>query len=560
MESKIMDVKDNLSTNERNILDSDGTTAKVRFNNSLIIAVDKQKLMEKSLYFQASRKKCYKDHESEFLEVNYSVNNEIFKRVMNFIVSGNIDLDNDVLFECLSLANYLQIDGLQKPCLDYFAYQLKVTNVNEKLELLESSHIIDKVFKETAMAFKASGLPSYSGMYFLDLKDNYTAHLKMFYEGSESVHDISFLSPMLCDVLDAEKIKNYSDSEFLNSESSESESSYSGPRYQLEITDLLVQHVHNTVVIFVQNDSRSIKKNCFLELNLKTGKILQTTPVSISKSRTIFSTGDESLFVIRSVDDEVENFSKTSSFLLSVFEENNEQNLKECKTKLFNFSNEEKVANLECIHLDFVQYDNEKCYMFYRDDYEGGMKYGNLYVMVICVKTLSILKNIKLELGQNEHKLSKFRYIKKLFYMKKAQKLFIEIYFEFGFQKSILVFDTKSEKHYFTKGLLPIMLSFGYSTHADRRGQGYIKYSTKEDVLYAICRRTKLDESVKRTPLVGRIRRGQPDDLHQCWIEVSTWRYENEKFVEAGTKWKSSVEKLFVKTHLYPEIFSAVFV
>ena len=61
MRSKSMDVVE-LSTDERNVVNSGGTTVKIRFNNSLILIVDRQKLSEKWLYFQASLKTCYKDH------------------------------------------------------------------------------------------------------------------------------------------------------------------------------------------------------------------------------------------------------------------------------------------------------------------------------------------------------------------------------------------------------------------------------------------------------------------------------------------------------------------
>ena len=138
MRSKSMDVVE-LSTDERNVANSGGTTVKIRFNNSLILIVGRQKLSGKSLYFQASLKTCYKDHKSKFLEVNYSVSNEIFKRIISFIITGNIDLHNEIVFDCVSLANYLQIQKFNQPCLDYFTYQLSRANVDEQLELLKSS-------------------------------------------------------------------------------------------------------------------------------------------------------------------------------------------------------------------------------------------------------------------------------------------------------------------------------------------------------------------------------------------------------------------------------------
>ena len=523
MESKTQDVVE-LFTGERKVLNSGGTTIKIRYNSSLILTVDRPKLFENSLYFQASRKTCYEDHKSEYLEVNYSASNKVFRRVISFIITGKIDLNNKILFDCLALANYLQVDGLHQPCLDYFTYQLNSENVDERLELLESSHTIENIYKETAMSFKASGLPSYSGLYFLDLKGNYDAHLKMVYEGSESVHGISYLSPMLRDMDEDLRIFN--------------------------TKDLIIKHVQNTLVLFIHTDNESGRKNCFMEFNLKTGKILQTTPVS--KSRAIFSTSDKSLYVISSVEDGVKNESKPSSFLLSVFEESNGDKLKECKTKLFNFSNEEKVPNLKHIRLDFVQYDNEKLYMFYRDDYFGGIKYGNLYVLVICVKTLCILQNIKLELDQNNHKMSKVSWLEILFHMKKVQKMFIKVMYED--HQSILVFNIQNEKHNFTEDLKPIMLSFDYGK-MNIYNRGIIRYSMKKDVLYAICRRYELDESEIKFSCPRMTMHGP---LCQSWTEVRAFRYKNEKFVEVGTKWKSYVETEYSRTS--PEVDSAVFV
>ena len=199
--------------------------------------------------------------------------------------------------------------------------------------------------------------------------------------------------------------------------------------------------------------------------------------------------------------------------------------------------------------------------MFYRDNYYEGryddkyfIEYDNLYVLVICVKTLCILQNIKIELDLNEHKMNKFRSIEMLFHMKKAHKMFIQLTVDYA-HRSILVFDTNSEKHYLTdKNILaPIISSFD---SGDRYiSTGTIRYSMKEDVLYAVCRKQQLDESERnRRPY-----RSVIGPLYHCWIEVKTFRYENEKFVEAGTKWKSSVEEMNT-FYNDPKIFSACFV
>ena len=102
------------------ISSSDAPTVEVRFNKTLVFTADRQRLVKKSAYFQSMLKRCFGDHKSDHLEINFAVNdNAVFEKVMDYLSNGTVELDRDFLFDIQRLADYLQIDSLQEHCLDY---------------------------------------------------------------------------------------------------------------------------------------------------------------------------------------------------------------------------------------------------------------------------------------------------------------------------------------------------------------------------------------------------------------------------------------------------------
>ena len=95
---------------------------KILFNKTYFTKVNKEKLVNKSLYFKAIRKECYTDIKSEFVEVNFETSRKIFKQVMQYISSGEIYLNKRNLYKVFSLAVYLQMNDLEQLCLDYFTF------------------------------------------------------------------------------------------------------------------------------------------------------------------------------------------------------------------------------------------------------------------------------------------------------------------------------------------------------------------------------------------------------------------------------------------------------
>ena len=187
----------------------DTSNVKVRFNKSLTFTVDNTKLKEKSAYFQIIKKPCFIDKKSEYLDVNFTVsNNDFFEKVINYITIGKIKLDNENLLDVQSLATYLQIDNLQKNCLNYFIYNLNLRTIDNQFILLENYPMVDKVYKERTMALKERCLPSFSGLYFVNArKHTCDANLKMFCLGTKSLHIVICLDIKINDTFNKKLVK-----------------------------------------------------------------------------------------------------------------------------------------------------------------------------------------------------------------------------------------------------------------------------------------------------------------------------------------------------------------
>ena len=56
----------------------------------------------------------FKDHKTDTIEVNYPGSYETFERAMCFVNGGDVVLSNENGFSTFELADYLQMDDLQK--------------------------------------------------------------------------------------------------------------------------------------------------------------------------------------------------------------------------------------------------------------------------------------------------------------------------------------------------------------------------------------------------------------------------------------------------------------
>ena len=55
---------------------------------------------------------------------------------MQFIKTGNLNLNKKILFDVYRFAVYLQITDLQQLCLDYFTFNLSCKNVKKAAEFI----------------------------------------------------------------------------------------------------------------------------------------------------------------------------------------------------------------------------------------------------------------------------------------------------------------------------------------------------------------------------------------------------------------------------------------
>ena len=172
-------------------------------DNDVVIKVNKQKLFEKSAYFRALFKTCYKDHQSDLMKVIIPVSCEVFKIVMEFINTDTITLDVKTLtllllmFETYHLALYLQIDILSEFCLDHFTYNLNQNTLESQLHIMKDELYLEKEFIKRANMFKVSERQFFTGFYILqDKKEEEKelgSYLKVFSKDFKSLHVLSEL-------------------------------------------------------------------------------------------------------------------------------------------------------------------------------------------------------------------------------------------------------------------------------------------------------------------------------------------------------------------------------
>ena len=154
-------------TTQQDIQTTECETLKVRLNKDHVLMVNKEKLLEKSHYFKSITKSCFADSNSEFTEVSIPVSFQIFKKVMYYVITDVINICNDSVFEIFQISDYLQIQCLQKMCLNHFIYNLNIKTLDDQLSLMEKYPMLCKDFKEVGLKFKESGRSSVKGLYFL---------------------------------------------------------------------------------------------------------------------------------------------------------------------------------------------------------------------------------------------------------------------------------------------------------------------------------------------------------------------------------------------------------
>ena len=459
----------------------------VYYNGKISAQVNKEDLLEKSSYFRAITKTCYRDHESDDIDISIppNVSLKAFKQVINFINTDEIDIHVETLFEILNLALYLQIDDLQKFCLDHFTHNLNRKSLESQLGLLGENSFADEEFMRRALMFRESGRPSFSGLYFLQKAGERTYNLKMFSKHSERAHLISTFT-----------MKNVSS-----------------------------LHLFDNMLCMVEY-SYDLREVSLLQYDLISADMSSLTlenAIFSADSKPVICSDKENLFVISNVSklDVLSGVVNKSLLSLSVFQRQSPtRSLEMLITKTLN----PLPGWLSGLNVFFSHCFDGKLYVFYRK-YIARPAFFTLrcvYLMTICVETLQILnnkwlttENIKVKKGTKieQFVMTKF---KKILFHEKQQKLFIKMtnkcFYSSNFWKHVLIFDLKNNCFYSAKNFLPSSLA------CDEGDKYNYKFTLSgSGSLYGI---RYLLERLGSRP-----------------TEVRSFQLRNDKLVENGVRW-----------------------
>ena len=145
---------------------------KISFNGGDVIEVNKKKLLQKSLYFQAITSPRFNDYQKDTIQVNFNASVESFQQIISYIETDDIiKKKSDNILQVFELATYLQIDCLTKNFKDLFIYNLNIKMLNKQLLWIKSNPLF-KGYKEVALKFKKNKKPSVSGLYILESFDD----------------------------------------------------------------------------------------------------------------------------------------------------------------------------------------------------------------------------------------------------------------------------------------------------------------------------------------------------------------------------------------------------
>ena len=508
-----MSVSNKNITKKRDIKNTKNEVLRIRLNKDRVIMAKKAKFMEKSQYFRSITKSCFADHKSYYTEVAVPVNFEIFKKVVDWIMTDHIEIEDDEIFDIYKVSDYLLIESLSRFCLDHFIYNLNKKHLDYQLSVIEKQPLIFRDFREIAMKFKESCQPCVKGLYLLDEHEHL---LKIMSEG----HEYELKYRMLNEP--ENKIK-------FGSCSSRS--------------SLIIKSSFSNSLIIRKVEYSSECDPLLLQYDLITGKMYH-----IDVKYTIYSvvcSDNENLYVITPVENK-----KAFKFSISLLSKAiNDVTRWFCKTKTFSlphsdYPNYEK-GSYDCYKLRvcFSFSDNKTlsiCYELFKWENEKSFLY-RMYLFTICIKTMNVLSNKRLseciKFGTDGPHTQR-EYIEKIthydleviFTLKRNKKVVIEVWFNL-----FLVFDANEEMFYFVKDVVPKTLQARDTTYSLCGGPDYTDYTIdKNDTVYMYKFYDKVDT-----------RWGE--------IEIRTFDYRNDKLVETGTIWRHSF-RLYSSQDLFASV------
>ena len=443
--SEIDDSIETKNTTTQKDVQTEDETLLVRLNKDHVLAVNKEKLLEKSQYFKLITKSCFTDHKSEFIEVCVPVGIDVFKKVMiDYIMTDIISIKNKTVFEIFLVSDYLQIVCLSKLCWDHFVYNLNKKTLNGQINQLKNYPLLKDNFMEVALEFQKGERPSVQGLY-------------MFKHNKYGYHFLQISDKEGFSV----KFNKYTYRDYC-----------------------LLLYFNNSIIMQGYDMSPVLLQFDLLSTDLVTIDLEYSHQSSVCSN-------NKNLFVVTPKKDE---------FTISILGKINYNTvLKVFETKTLCLFNENKPGvEKRNIHIIFSFYDDGKLYFFYMFyKYIYGSRniidyLQNVHMVTIHIESMTVISNEEVinklryntggALTQKENirkSYAKGIMFDKMFFFKKAHKVVIKIE---KHDKLVLVFDVKNEYFYFVEDMIP------YSTIENdnyRIDYDDIKYTVdKDDKVY----------------------------------------------------------------------------
>ena len=505
-----MSVSNKNITKKRDIKNTKNEVLRIRLNKDRVIMAKKAKFMEKSHYFRSITKSCFADHKSYYTEVTVSVNFEIFKKVVNWIMTDHIEIEDDEIFDIYKVSDYLLVESLSRFCLDHFIYNLNKKHLDYQLSVMKKNPMIFRDFGKYALKFKESWQPCVKGLYLLDCRMHSSTVMSDRHKSELKYHMLN-------------KDKNKTKFGFSFSEI-----------YSL----MIITSFSNSLII-----RKIVHSECdpiLLQYDLVSGKMYHID-VKYTKCSDVCS-NNEYLYVITPIENR-----SAFKFSLSVLSKATDDETQWfCNTKTFTLPDSD-YPNYEKGTCDYYKFtlrfsfpDCKKlciCYELFNGKYDEPFAY-KVYLVTICIKIMSILNNrrliecIKFSIGEpcaQKEDIEKYMSygLEVLFTLKLDKKVVMEVFFDL-----FLIFDANDQSFYFVKGVVPKKLQARYTTY---RAFDVTKYTVdKNDTVYMYTYFDKVDTS---------------------WgeVEIRTFDYRNDKLVETGTMWTH-----LVRMHRPDDLFISV--
>ena len=473
----------------------DKENVKVRFNNSEYIEVNRQNLLESSSYFRNILSYNFRDHLSDFVEINYPASFETFKRAMQFVSNSNLDLKDENVFDTFELADYLQMDKLKKCCLDQFTSSLDRNNVETKFNQLKQFTFSVDEFKQRALCFIEN---TSCGLYFMQCVYTHRSSLIFFSTKNSTYREI-------------------------------------GCHCHGKSVRLDLHHFNNTLVMCPSTKNEKGTESDMIMYDLITGK---SNMYKLNfKGPVVNCSNEDNIFVFSLVKEK----SEKQIFSIETFDIINYSEFHSTKKTI----DSNLIEANEVLYFYFAHFFDNKIYVFYQTSDKDCNPYNN-YMMIVCIKTMRILENINLadeELIFDDENIDEddCKYVVRLselyksFYIKKENKLFLQLGKELTDTNFIIIFDIKNQQFLVKKDILQFKEDI-VEEHDE-------VIAIKEDKFYGLFRMYDGEISHTSDSEDSSDSEGSFNKSHRVWEEIRTFKYENDILVETGLKWKSSQKR-----------------